>query len=884
LSDAEDELKILYRVSDKFQEGCMRVRAFGFLWLLLGAAVILQSTPVAAMNDIQWTDGDITIIRDVPLDGAISTTCPTYIQPTFIPEQYRTENLCMYGDAALRFATFIDEVGHRRAAVGRPYDPQMHVIQSICDAYACQYAAGTDALVTHQKIGPESIGVVIYKHVSKRIEITHDLSDRAIYTLNTAEPDFELRVPKKEFIWSPFFGVSSNGKWLAVELHGRGIARINIEDLSVRHISTLLFQYGFGRDPYVELAVSNDGRRIAVSGDNAGFKVFDVTPECGQPLQAGLEFDPSTLSCVDSSLQLWDQIYGINTVRQPRFSDDGRRLEVTVTLWTDPPRRVTFGVGPLPSESAFDYLALGDSFVSGEGEVQESSYFDPANSCHISRRSYPFLIGAMVVIPSTRVGSVACAGARMQDIANASAEYRGQGDRVPVNGLSDENQTRILSNLVPGSVTQKSFIDHYQPKVATIGIGGNDAGLMGKLRVCAMPGTCEWAVGEGLHKTANEIRRLYEQLVMLYTDLSHTGPATRLYAVGYPDIINQHGICDPITDILFDYTERVYMRESIHYLNDVIEAAAHTAGIGYIDIERSLVGGELCNGGVATAMNGLRTGNDISVTPLLPDLKVIGSESFHPTPTGHSLIASFITRAHPNIGEEDYCGNGQIRCPQLADIPGIPSYWLANVATQPGVTSYFDTFASLDTVDTRKLHVSVDAGLLLKDSQVTLEIRSEPVSLGNLKVDSKGVVEGMATLPISLKAGEHTLHLFGTRDDGESIDIYQFIHAEDGSADEQSTKENQSNTPLLYNAPPAAVTFSTVPLFAGIKNTGVFFTAAVASGNNESDAKPPVEIQKILEHVSSQIKVSIPWMAAGLGVLGLILAILMILRWAKPTG
>jgi len=867
----------------------MRARTFGFVWAFLVIVMIFQSTPVAATRDIQWSDGDITVLRDVPSTLNVSSQCSTYIQPTFIPELGRNEDLCMFGDASMRFATFFDEAGHRKAMIGRPYDVRMHELHSVCNTYSCQYSAVTDVLVTHQRIGPESIGVVVYKHVSDRLKTTVTQSGQVIYTIDTTEPDFELRVPGKEFIWAPYFAISNNGQWLAVELHGNGIVQVNIDDLSVRQISEMSFQYGHGHDPSVELTVSNDGNRIVTTGVNAGFTVYDVTPECGQPLKSGLRFDLATISCVSTDLQLWTQFYGVEAVRQPRFNDEGSLLEVVIGLWADPPRLVTFGEGVFTDESDYEYIALGDSFVSGEGELRASDYFDPTNRCHASRRAYPFLVGAISVLPSIKVGSVACAGARISDITNTSSGYKGQNTQIPVGDITDEQRERVLTNLTPGSISQKSFVAHYQPKAVSIGIGGNDAGLMGKLRTCAMPGTCEWAMGEGLHKIAGEIQRLYDKLVYLYTDLVRAARDTRFYAVGYPNIITQDGTCDPVTDVLFDYTERVFMRESVHYLNDVIEAAAHTVGIGYIDIERSLDGKELCSGGISTAMNALRLGDDIAPLSVFPDLKVIGSESFHPSPTGHALIASFITRAHPDITSEDYCGNGQLVCPARAEIPGLSSYWSPSIVDDPVAPSFFEQFASVDLADTRTLNILVDTDTFQKSSSVSVEIRSNPTVLRTFQVDEDGSIEGTVALPNSVKTGVHTLHLFGLGSDGKPIDVYQFVEVIGDSSGDLVLADTSTNATIITHESKQVTSFMREPqllqdLIVETSAQNLAPVRGVLGDVAKAVATVPTILENRVKHTVGQASDAFPWLLLGIGVPTMILVILLILRWVKPIG
>jgi len=321
---------------------------------------------------------------------------------------------------------------------------------------------------------------------------------------------------------------------------------------------------------------------------------------------------------------------------------------------------------------------------------------------------------------------------------------------------------------------QASFIDTYAPQMVTVGIGGNDVGLMGKLRVCAMPGVCEWASGNGLQETAGEIKGLFDHLTVLYDKLAALSPTTRIYAIGYSDIITPNGVCDPITALLFSREERVYMQESTRYLNEVIAAAAMKSGIGYIDIQEAFDGHKLCDSFTSSAMNGFVLGDDVPLIASLPLLKLVGAGSFHPKPAGHQMIADDITRAHPPLNFYSWCPNQAVRCPHDVLPPEASTYWQV-VADKSAPRATIGSFATEIPHASQRLHISLPASSSLPNSEVKIELRSDSIALGSLRSDSRGGVDGEVVVPLSVPIGYHTLHLLGSSFDGSAIDVYQFL-------------------------------------------------------------------------------------------------------------
>jgi lysophospholipase L1-like esterase len=183
---------------------------------------------------------------------------------------------------------------------------------------------------------------------------------------------------------------------------------------------------------------------------------------------------------------------------------------------------------------------------------------------------------------------VACSGATTKDIIGDNKDYSGQNNRLGIGGLamgdSDINLAKTFAryNFVQGRIYQETFVSWYDPKVITIGVGGNDVDLVGKLKACIGIDTCDYA-GDSNKKAqvANEIKSFYPRLVETYKKLHSDSPSSKIFAIGYPRMIQEDGYCDISLRKLLDYDEREFMNEAILYLNQVTEAAAKTAGIKY---------------------------------------------------------------------------------------------------------------------------------------------------------------------------------------------------------------------------------------------------------------------------------------------------------------
>lgn len=857
-------------------EGVVKALAVILFLFAISIVTIGCSSEVLATQGVGWTSGIPNVAKNVPMVGSIDNRCATYTQEIFVTEYGSHRTMCVYGDDRLKLGVFFEN-GSDVTTVQFPYSNTMHVLEGAC-SNPCRYSAGTDTLITLQRVSQYGRGLVVFRHVSDRIKRVVVSSSTVRYVFDGSNPDYAMKNDLGQLTWVSAINFSRSGNWVVAELYDHGIAVLNIETMEVIQVATSGHMYGQGMDPTEELAISDDGKSLAVTGQNAGFQVIDVIAGCGQRLIGPLTSLQATITCPSSDLGIGQLFPNFRAGHMPRFFGDGHQLEVVVNSWTLGARRVTYVTQGTPITNQLKLLSIGDSFASGEGEINDTSYEPGTNtqfdSCHVSTRAYSALIARSLDITTTDAKNLACSGAKISDIIGSNDEYWGQRDRLGAAGLGLSYADRMVAqedavnNFQPGRTLQSSFIERYNPANITIGIGGNDAGLMGKLRTCAMPGTCEWAQGDGIKQTADEIRRLFDSLGSFFSRIAASVEDSNVFILGYPDIVDPEGRCDPVTMFLMDHVERVFVQNSIHYLNTVIRAAADKAGFHYVDVEHSFDGTNLCSVPSSSSMNGLRMGDDIAVIDALPMLKVIGAETFHPTPAGHELLANTILNQYPAL----------IASPSNIDTIDIEpaSYWGFDERPS-GRAAYATDFAYTNSEDKTRMKVSITDKTLQPYSIATVEIRSDPVQLATFVVDEKGGLNGTIAIPASLAQGFHTLHLLASNIAGDQVDLYQFITIGQAGLAVSSDGDSPADTMVVATT---KAKDSTTPLALLKGVLGAESTEAVKS--SIQDVLSPATLHIILNMRP------IRWILFGIAVCVLsvastVIALLVSRRWAKSS-
>jgi lysophospholipase L1-like esterase len=776
-------------VSNSVRSNSQVILSFIGLLLALCLSLLLFSRSAHAV-DWSWAGSKPVVFRSDPVaDIDANGTCATGPLQTSIYGEAGSKRVCVSNGTNLRFGIYSTGYTHLPVIGFRFSSVMFHLNTSVCSRFDdCVYVPGSDMLITKQNLINGYVrSLVIYKNFSKRLTLNPASFPLATaYNFNSSHPDYIFQ-SQDGYAW-PIggMGVSENGEWLGVEFRQRGIGLLNLKTLTMKRISNLSMTYGLGSDPTTEIAIDNSGQHLAVMGINAGTAVFDTYASCGDLATDQIMWDayPVSNRCyaaqIDDSGFIFRYKYGVS----PRFNDEGTELRFYAISYLSEVREVVLRAYGYFSPR-MDYLALGDSFSSGEGETSDANYLQGTNDkyekCHISNRSYPYLVSAYLNIESQYGKSVACSGAVTDDVWGSDIDYWGQQSRLGENGLLLAQSSRVSAqtfakeNFLPGRVHQVDFANRYYPQIITVGIGGNNVGFMSKLKPCATGlDTCEWAATEtGREKTANEIKGLFTKLVDTYQQLHDQSPWSKIYVIGYPKVITNTGTCN-INVLALNTDERIFMNQAIAYINLVIEAAAKKAGVKYINIENSLGSQVLCGTG-PSAVNALRFGDDVGIGA---GPKVIGQEGFHPNPLGHALIARAIEQAVPDMLTYSHCGGDRIVCPQDVVAPDPPAYWIPAVKSVKLSAQHNVEFTNHADAESskHKRAIVLQSFTFLAGSLVRAEVHSDPVVLGEFSAGQDGSLTTDITLPADLPEGYHTIHLYGTSYGGEEIDLYDVIY------------------------------------------------------------------------------------------------------------
>lgn len=363
--------------------------------------------------------------------------------------------------------------------------------------------------------------------------------------------------------------VSRDMNWGVIALRDIGVIRINLNDYSTQLITKRIGRMNVGSDPLFHFALTEDGATIAIGGNNTTPAIYHVSKSCGLSSTAIEQdwYDRSEFNeCefIDTSTVLMDAAggpsAGFRYWRYLKFSHDETQLGGLFVPFRGIPGTTSGWVyinsGSYQPVERLDYLALGDSYSSGEGDYSitgsHSNFMPftdidgpPEERCHLSKRSYPYLLRDMYFIDPNAMRSVACSGAKTTDIVS-NKQYHGQNDRLKNFAKEGEYKSIALNDsFTPGRVEQIEFVRKYKPRVITVGIGGNDADFADELNKCVdSPFTQCGAVSEDSPdrlRVGRLILNNYDKLRKLYWDLKSVSPQTVIYAVGYPKFINEEG-------------------------------------------------------------------------------------------------------------------------------------------------------------------------------------------------------------------------------------------------------------------------------------------------------------------------------------------------------
>lgn len=782
--------------------------------MLAGCALIKT---VNAEEQISWTNAVPKVIETKDMDGSnswkddcrarfhgLKMAVPLNVNDT------TAKTDCLVGQHS--GAKIFSYASYQALAVQFPGDTFAYPIGVGC--LSCVYIEAKDIFINIESNNDIRSGrVVIYKNFLKRLHFVNSpLKAERYYSFDSTAPDH---------IVSNFYGAegyvgymkhiqrSPNGKWLVVEFTGTGLFRVDLDTMEMLKFSDWHTNYWSSR-PFIEYDVTNDGRHIAVFGENTLNSIFDIVPGCGNLMPATLAEEQlaknQQIPCPELNLNaprgdITNNTYmpRLRNTYQPEFNDDGGEISFYASSY-DPitPRRITLQAANYTPSPYLDYLALGDSYSSGEGDIEKkpdgTSYYTPVTDynggCHLSERSYPFILRAFFSI--SKMQSVACGGARMIDISQYGNKYIGQGDRLK--DLSDDEQVvkqaRALEVFNPGYIEQVKFVEKYKPKAITLTIGGNDVGFANIIEACAKTAslfTCSQAQENGLRGQIGEaMRGGFVDITQTIKILQLASPKTKIFLLGYPQFVySGTAICGLNVGVV-DSEERLMMTEGVKYMNDIIEAAARTAGAVYLNIENSLDGGRLCEAG------GYVTG--------VQDVGIFNNEqypsTFHPNAKGHAKIADAIIK---QLDDDSLFTYPYTQAEGGFAIAPPPTPYFANAMLAYSKSAHHEKITSPVAIKGSPMILSSEKYKFKPGSIVTGTLHSNSVDLGTFNADSDGGFSVSHEVPTGVPVGYHTLVLAGETYSGEPAEIYQVIEIQGANPNDRDEDGiNDISDPCRY--------------------------------------------------------------------------------------
>ncbi|MGH1490942.1 MAG: SGNH/GDSL hydrolase family protein [Acidimicrobiales bacterium] len=322
---------------------------------------------------------------------------------------------------------------------------------------------------------------------------------------------------------------------------------------------------------------------------------------------------------------------------------------------------------PTPEAGSSLVLALGDSFISGEGAAdffEGTNQVGPnGNQCRRAPTAYPYLAAERL---NADLIFLACSGAKATAIDGQPEE--GTPDPLPEIGSNEDQVQRLLE-------VHGDEIDDVD--LVLVSMGGNDVGFGTVIKACLLPQSC--AIPELTEPWLRNVVESRKQLVASYLAIKEAvGDDTPVVAVLYPLIVEPSERCD----LAIDPTEIDFVVRFTNALNDTVRASAAEAGINVFEGSfDAFAGRRLCDADPATNFFHLAPTNGPIQETIVPPNWVHGT--LHPRADGHELIANRLVSAGGDRDQEGYLtalldsveAGGQANpAPEDGPGPGVPDY------------------------------------------------------------------------------------------------------------------------------------------------------------------------------------------------------------------
>jgi hypothetical protein len=283
---------------------------------------------------------------------------------------------------------------------------------------------------------------------------------------------------------------------------------------------------------------------------------------------------------------------------------------------------------PPPPATADTYVAVGDSFSSGEGtgilNFLLGTDIPWYNECHRSTKAYSYVDKSLKGMPS-KYEFHACSGAIVEDFFTP----------YPLNhpsGIAFSNMTETHAQL--------DWVDS-RSKIVTLTIGGNNVKFPEVMNYCATRlnfESCEKFYGGSVDGSIANLAksaggRVHDNLPDLFGAIKAKAPSAKVIVLGYPRLFPEKvkSNCNIAVGWAFLASDMNWINGETVKLNQVTRAAATNAGFQFVDVYNALKGHELCTR--QPYVNGV----------VLQDKQ----QSFHPNVNGQKQLAKALERYLP---------------------------------------------------------------------------------------------------------------------------------------------------------------------------------------------------------------------------------------------
>ena len=293
----------------------------------------------------------------------------------------------------------------------------------------------------------------------------------------------------------------------------------------------------------------------------------------------------------------------------------------------------------VPIASAVNYVALGDSFSSGEGNPPFFAGTDgPSDYCHRSPQAYSQVLGAAFGLQPK---FYACSGAVTDNITTTSKD--GEPPQIQEPGVDTTaglltmtigGNNAGFSDILTSCIEQKVKADLHNAVIGPVGIW---LGL-GLDPSCADSGSFVDSANTRIDNVFHPVKDTYKALL---GQVSKTG--TSVIVADYPHLFpdsSSEQSCLALS-LFLTAADQQYFNTAGDRLDGVLQTAAGQAGVNFVDVRSIFAGHGVCGNGGAW-VNGLSIASGsgsctfsafgICIIPGFPPL--VGS--FHPNASGHA--------------------------------------------------------------------------------------------------------------------------------------------------------------------------------------------------------------------------------------------------------